>query len=256
MKKTIAAILILLSVLSLTACSGRVPATVLSPDDLPGKTIGYLENSLTQYLIAGAFSDEKTVSCPSAADAADRLKSGSLDCIIADRADASVITRKARGIKILNDPATSIGLGFLCARARSDLAGVLGKNITALEDGGVLEKIVNNYTGGKSYEYSPSETEFPETFTVAVFVCGEPYVYRSDDGELTGLEIDITHAVCDLIGINAEFIPLSREDAETYVFTGRADFAIGGFYPDGTNSELGVVSAPYYTAEQVIITRK
>ena len=256
MKKHIALILVLLSVLSLSACAGRVAATVSSPEDIPGKKIGYLEKTNSELAVKSDFSDENTRGYSSAAQAADDLKTGVLDCIIADSNDTSLITGKARGLKVLNDPAVDLKLGFLCARARGDLAGVLAKTISAIDTDGILEKITGNYINGKKYEYTPSDEAFGEAFTVAVNVCGEPYVFYNDKRELTGLEIDITRAVCDSMGIGAEFVALSREEAETYVLTGRADFAVGCFYPSGVNQDLAVVSDPYYTARQMIITRK
>ncbi len=255
MKKYIALLLVLLSFLSLTACGG-VEATVSSPDDLPGKKIGYLDNSLAEYAVNSDFSEERTRGYTSAAQAADDLKTGVLDCIISDSEDTSVITKKARGLKVLSDPALRLDIGFLCARAHGDLADVLSRNISSLADSGVKDKITARYINGKKYEYVPSEEEFSETFKVAVFVCGAPYVFYNDENELTGLEIDMTRAVCDAQGIGTEFTVLSREEAEAYVLTGRADFAVGFFYPTGVNRELAVVSSPYYTADQMIITRK
>ena len=255
MKRTIALLLVLLSFLSLAACGG-VKSTVSSPDDLPGKKIGYIDNSLAEYAVNSDFSEERTRGYSSVAQAADDLKTGVLDCIISDREDTSSIKSKAHGLKVLSEPAISLDIGFLCARAHGDLADVLGRNISALADSGVKNKITARYINGKKYEYVPSGEDFSETFTVAVFVCGAPYVFYNDDGELTGLEIDMTRAVCDLLGIGTEFVVLSREEAEADVLTGRADFAVGFFYPTGVNQELAVVSSPYYTADQMIITRK
>lgn len=256
MKKTIAVILLLLIIMSMSACGDRVESTVSSSSDVAGKSIGYLENTISDQYVNIVFSDSNLVSYSSPAAAAGDLKTGVLDCIISDGVLASAITDSQSGIKKLGEPITVLDVGFMCARERGDLASVLSDAIESLKENDILDKIIKNYTGGGDYIYQPASANYEKSLKVGVVVMGEPYTYYNEEGQLVGFEADITRAVCDELGIGVEFVPMEKSNIESSIITGQIDMAIGGLFPIEGGSEFVTFSDPYYKAEQIIITRK
>lgn len=256
MRKIISIVLCVLLLSAFSACSGDVPSTVNSLDDISGKTVGVLTGTVSDNYLS-IYSGDITLKKYSSAEAASAdLSAGVIDCIICPSGDTSSYTKGHFGLKVLKESFFPVSIGFMCARERGDLATVFSEKIASLTEAGVIGDIIGNYTGGRAYTYTPSENNTEGSLKAGAYVVGAPYIYYGENGKLTGIEIDITRAVCDSLGINVEFRDLERDDAESMVYTGNIDFAVGMFYPVDGAYPLVTFSQPYYTIEQSIITRK
>ena len=256
MKRILSLFLALVCVFSLCSCGNKVPATVLSESDISGKKTGVLENSVSELFSVNKYRDSTVCGYSSVGAAASDLKLGIIDCIISDANEAKNVTRSLTGLKALSPSVGSVNLAFMCARERGDLASVLSARIADLTENGTIKNIVSSYFSGNGSITQPDTKQYEKSFTIDVCLSGEPYAYYDGDGFLKGIEVDIIRTVCSAQGIGASFTVTTRDEALSNIITGKADIALGGLFDDGSENPLVTYSSPYYTSEQVIITRK
>ena len=129
----------------------------------------------------------------------------------------------------------------------SDYAGLcqqFNSAISALNEDGTIEKILNSYMGGD--KYSSQETVGNPIYIM--FVEGaEEYFDMNDDGEAVGLEIDIVTALCNKLGCTPVFVNGEYDESFDALVNGEADLIMA---VDSTNAALGedfILSTPYLT---------
>ena len=183
------------------------------------------------------------------------LKSGNIDCIIIDEASAGKIDRGV-SIKTLAEPFLCDDYSMIAANENADLIKAINGALDTLTENGTKTAIIESYINGGDYRYeraSDKKAEF--SLSVAVVPNDAPYAFRDENGEWTGLDIDLARAVCDLLG--AEFSVREEPKGEliTAVRSGRADFGMGRLSETDENSELVEFSNPYMTSVQVMLVR-
>lgn len=80
-----------------------------------------------------------------------------------------------------------------------------------------------------------------------------PMSYADGDG-FSGFDVDVARAVCDKLGWNVEFIPITGEDAYVELSSGNIDCAWGGLVLTPDSGNFTVLPA-YMTNELVLIVR-
>ena len=255
MKKIIFGILAAALLLAQTGCgNGKTPNSVFGPQDIEGKKIGTLSSTASKKY-ADAFGE--AVSFSSSDELLGALKSGSVDCVVMDASKAESIVSKKSGAKILPDPLVDNVYCFAVAKENADLTRDINAAVKKLEEAGVLAGIRGRYVNGVEFEYTPPEVTNPKgTLTAAVTSDFPPYSYKDEDGNLTGMDVDIARAVCAEIGISLEFKEMDTASLITTVQYGKASFALGGIYMTEADKELVDFSTPYMKNVQVIIVRK
>ena len=255
MKKIFLGILAAALLLALAGCGrGKTPNSVFSPHDIEGKKIGALSSTASRKY-ADAFGEAVSFSLPE--ELLDALKSGAVDCIVADVSKAESMVSKKSGVKILSDPLIDTGYSFAVAKENADLTRDINAAVKKLEADGVLAGIRGRYLNGTAFEYAPPEvTDTKGTLTAVVTVDFPPYSYKDENGELAGIDIDIARAVCAEIGVSLEFKEVDAASLITTVQYGKATFALGGIYMTEADKELVDFSAPYIKNVQVVIVRK
>ncbi len=249
MKRLVCGILSLLIILSLTGCGS---SGIKGRDDVSGKRIGVLAgtSSVRYGEMHGEVTEYNSKSTLVAA-----LKSGEIDCIVADSHDSGGITRFKISLKTLKEPLAESNFRIAAAKENPDLISDINTALSYLEEEGILEDIIDgNYDGG--YEYSgPMPPENAGTLTVALG--GDFYPYKmTADGVYTGIDIDVAKAVCAYLGFNAEFTVVPSNDLIASVTDGRCHFAIGGITANTADENVCIMSNPYATCTQKIIVMR
>ena len=249
------AVLLFLCTVLFCSCGDRIPSTVLSAEDVNGKNIGVVESSVSEDFTVKQFGDNNTVKLYASAGAAvNDLNLGLIDCIVTDVNDAKNVTRGQKGLRTISATVGKAPLAVMCARERGDLASILSSGLSSMEESGQLKSIIESNFNGKSADIAQGG-EYSATLHIAVIITGAPYAWY-DEGTLRGFEVDILRYICAQRGIGAEFSVMTRENAMSYLIAGKVDAAVGGLFEAENQSPLYTYSTPYYTSEQVIITRK
>ncbi len=99
--------------------------------------------------------------------------------------------------------------------------------------------------------------QIKETKSFRVAVCADtpPFAMRSGNGELSGMELDIVKAIAKELGLKAEFIPVSREMASSYIRNGNADLLCGAFDESSLIRQFLTPCIEYLAASQKIVIR-
>lgn len=255
-----------LGAFAFTGCGGVPKNSVFCCDDLPGKTIG-VQKGTTGEDYALSLEEKPAEGMPASkvnayhtgAEAVNDLKSGKIDCVIIDNEPARVFVEENRELQILPDIFSDEEYAIAVKKGSSALTDTLNKAMRELEEEGVIDKISANYIGDNkgSYQYTSPEGVKRDKGKLIMATNAEFPPYEYMDGEnMTGIDIDIFHALCDKLGYEPEIVNMEFDDILGVVSSGSADVGMAGITI--TSDRLAEVdfTESYARGVQVIITRK
>ena len=255
-----------LGALLLTGCSGVPKNSVFCCDDLPGKTIG-VQKGTTGEDYALDLEEKPEDGKPAAkvnayhtgAEAVDDLKSGKIDCVIIDNEPARVFAEENRELQILPDIFSDEEYAIAVRKGRAELTDELNIAMRELEEEGVIDKISANYIGDNkgSYQYTSPEGTARDKGKLVMATNAEFPPYEYMDGEnMTGIDIDIFHALCDKLGYEPEIVNMEFDDILGAVSSGGADIGMAGITITSDRLKEVDFTDSYARGVQVIITRR
>jgi ABC-type amino acid transport substrate-binding protein len=241
--------------LLLTSCGPRrPPPTVRTAADIAGSTIGVLSGSAAS-VYAATYGQIKEYSTEDAMLA--DLYSGALDCAVADGRAVPSLLKSSRGIRALDEPLISVELCIAAAKESRDMTADMNAALQALRESKIPDSLINKYILGGSYDYIPRSDIPDDAGSLRLAARGDLPPYGVSDGErVTGLDIDIARAVCDMLGVKLEIIETAPEELVASVWSGHADFGMGGLYKTAELETLVDFSEPYASLELRVLTRK
>ena len=241
-------------IISLSGCSEESPQNeVHTIEDVSGRIIGALYGSPSVRL-----ADELGVAraLNTGDELMSRLKAGTVECVIMESTAADALVLKTTGVKILPEPITEYDLRFAVAKENSELLHAVNSALSALNENGTLSGLRDRYFSRGSYEYAPPEgvAARPGVLMLALPPDSPPYSVLGSDGEFSGMDVDVTRAICDYLGVGLEIIEYDARELVTAVWFGRADLALG--WIPGEGDDLVNISDAYAHAIHVVIVRK
>ncbi len=246
--------LLALCLACLCACGSRVESAVSSTEQAAGSVIGVLSGSVSQ-LCAAQISERVMLYDSPEAMMAD-LKSGRLDCVLADSGSADSLRRMESGLRVLTPSLSEGEVCFAVARENADLRKKLDEAIAALKEQKVLDGIVQGYRDGLGSTYEPVQTdEERPVLTVALRTGCAPYSYLDENWSFTGIDRDVALAVCDYLGVALEVVP-AQGDLLDMVLYGRVSFAGGAILAADPETSRVDFTASFASFRQDVITRK
>lgn len=252
-KKLVLAMLAVLTLAVMPACRDMPPNAVFTPDDVDGRKIGALAGTPSERLAdelgeARAFgSGEEMMS---------HLRAGSIDCAIMENSAAIELVADSAGVRILSEPLIEYEMHYAVAKENAELLAAVNSALEALRLNGTLNGLSRKYFAGKRYTYNPPsgvETH-PGSLLLAVPPDSPPFSYRNADGVFSGLDIEVTQAVCDYLGVELRVIEYDAWELVNAVWYGLADLALGWLPSEG--EELISISDSYSNAVHVVIVRR
>ena len=242
--------------LCLSGC-GKDRVKVKEAGNLTGADVGVLLGTaavgLTEEIEAfGAFVKNYSSLDAMTAD----LKAGNIDCVIIDESTGERVDARSMRVKRLKEDFLRQDYSIIAANENADLSEAISEALSQLEADGILELIVDAYINGGSYKYEPKENiERRATLTLAVVAGDAPYAYKGEDGEMTGLDVDIAKAVCDILGVDLAIREEPKGEIVTAIRSGRADFGMGRVSENAENTGLVSFSKPYMTSVQIVLVK-
>ena len=254
MKKLVNLAIIAGFLLSLTACIGVPNNSIFSPDDLENKLVGVMFGSTAEYyakdsLDLRTFTDSQQLK--------NDLRSGSIACGIVEAA----LVKKIFGTKLktLPDPYVNVGLTFIVAKENKDLTADIDQALYTLSETGTLNTIVVSHMDGNmvpAYEPKTNIDRSRGKLILGAIDNFPPYAYVNEDRVLTGVNIDVANAVCDILGVELEINRMNDGEIIDAVATGKAFFGIGRFFENEVDGEKIDFSKSYADLKLVIVVRK
>ena len=247
-------IVVFSSLLIMQGCKDKAPPNLVnSIEDLPGKTIGALSGSPSARL-AGELGT--TLLFNSGGDMIKNLLVGTVDCIVAEHTFAEELVTDIPDVRILNETLIEYNISFAVAKENEMLLNTINSALAALDRNGTLRGLRDKYYSGRDYEYIPPESvaEHPGSLILAVVPDTPPNSYLGPNGEYEGIDVEITRAVCDYLGVKLVIEEFEAGELITAVRFGKADLALDWLPGDG--EELVNLSDSYAQIEQSIIVRR
>ena len=230
------------------------PNRVHSLDDVDGSIIGAMEGTPSERLAsergtARAFS--------SGEDMMFHLLEGTIDCALMESTVAGELVANTPGVRIMGEPLLIYDLHFAVPRENDELLEAVNAALATLRGNGTLRGLRDKYFSGRKYNYvSPEGAEgLSGTLTLAVPPDSPPLSYRDADGGFSGLDIEVTRAVCDVLGVELRVIEYDAWELVTAVRYGRADLALG-WLPSEGEEQMIHISEPYANVGHVVIVRR
>ena len=239
--------------LTLFGCrAGRAPNIINSPEDARGQIIGALHGSPSARL-AGEFGVLMTFF--SGDELMNALTTASVECVFMESTTAAALVSHTSGVRILSEPLLEYDLRFALARENNELLQAVNTALAALTANGTLRGLRDKYFAGRNFTYvTPDVPSRPGTLNLAVPPNVFPYSYRNENGDLTGMDIEVARAVCDFLGVELAIIEVDVGELVTAVWFGRADLALG-WLPGDVQGQVDL-SEPYAFSYHSIIVRR
>ena len=236
---------------------------ITSVDDLPGKIIGVQLGTTGDIYATDYEGDDagtKIERYNKAADAVMSLKQGKIDCIIIDEQPAIVFVSKNDDLMILDEEFTSEEYAICVKKGNTELLSKINVALNTFREDGTLVRINKNYIGTDDEKgtmpYVKKNISRPNgTLVVATNAEFPPYEYF-DNGEITGIDMDIMQAVCDELGMELKIENMEFDSIITAVNAGKADVGAAGMTVTEDRLKNIDFSESYTTSKQVIIVRK
>ena len=257
-------ILVVITVpLTLFSCKskkGSEPSKVKTIDDLPGAAIGVQLGTTGDIFVSDYEKDGSTIErYNKAADAVQALKLGKIDCVVIDKAPADAFVKINPDLSILEENFAVEEYAICISKENPELREKLNSAIATLKTDGTLDSIISNYIGdstkGKNPYVSPDNVDRSNgTLNIATNATFEPYEFI-ENGEITGIDIDMARAICDILGMSLEIQDIEFDSIISAVQSGKADIGVSGMTVTEDRLKSIDFTDSYTTATQVIIVR-
>lgn len=158
------------------------------------------------------------------------------------------------------------GIAF---RKGSDVTAKVNEAIKQLNDSGKLAEIAKNYkledriTANESFDaFSQSEKDSDWEYikNKGKMIIGITYFapmnYLDADGNLVGFETEFAKAVCELLGVEAEFVEINWNSKEAELQAKSIDCIWNGMTINDERKENMSITIPYMENKQVMVTKK
>lgn len=98
---------------------------------------------------------------------------------------------------------------------------------------------------------------FADTFRQGIDAEYPPFSYLDDNGEYAGFDVEVCQAVCQILGLDYEAVPVNWDNKENSLNANEHDCVWSGMTIKKTMVDAGfVISTPYYENKQVILTKE
>lgn len=250
-----------LGMLASCADAGKdVRKKICSVKDLKGAVIGVQLGTTSDLLVSDlekSGEGTKVERYTKGADAIQALSQGKIDCVVTDEAPAKAFLRVKPSLKILPEEFDKSSMAICVAKENEKLRHSLDLAIQELQSNGTIDSIVYRHLVlHQPVAYVPSKLgakykeEAPLKFaTNATF---EPFEYYKD-GKIVGIDVDVAHAIGDLIGRRVEMLDMEFDAIITSVQTGKADAGIAGITVTEERKKNIGFTIPYTEVRQVVV---
>ncbi len=249
-----------LTLFSCKSKNGSEPSKVKTIDDLPGAVIGVQLGTTGDIFVSDYEKEGSTIErYNKAADAVQALKLGKIDCVVIDKAPADAFVTINPDLSILEENFAVEEYAICISKENPELREKLNSAIEKLKADGTLDSIISNYIGddtkGKFPYISPENVDRSNgTLNIATNATFEPYEFI-EKGEITGIDIDMARAICDILGMSLEIQDIEFDSIISAVQSGKADVGVSGMTVTEDRLKSIDFTDSYTTATQVIIVR-
>lgn len=233
-----------------------------SADDIIGARIGVQLGTTGDIYVSDYEGDEEGTKIErynKGADAVQALKLGKIDCVVIDEQPAIQYVKQNGNIHIIDEEFTLEDYALCVAKDNTELLDKINTALDKIKADGTLDSIVKNYIGTEDevgkYPYVIKDVERNNgTLIIGTNAEFPPYEYY-ENNQITGIDIDIMHAICDELGMELKVEDMAFDSIIAAVFSGKVNVGASGFTVTEERKKNVSFSEPYIVSKQVIIVK-
>jgi len=253
MKKLLAVVLLACMSLSLLAC-GREKVDVKGPDDLAAALTG-VQLGTTGDIYVSDFGEDHIERFNKGYEAVQALLQGKVDAVVIDDQPAKTFVAENKGLKILEEEFALEEYAIAISKDNAKLKEDINAALKEIKANGTFDRIVDYYIGQEqdTPAYTKKDVDRSNgTLVMATNAEFPPYEYSKSD-KVTGLDVDMMLAVCDILGMELVIEDMQFDSIIASVISGKADVGVAGLTVTEDRLKSVDFSDTYYTGKQVII---
>ena len=259
MKKFLAAVsALLLTLCMFTGCAAEQSSqqsSVTCADDLVGKKIG-VQIGTTGMTYAEGVEGATVEKYNKGADAIEALKQGKIDAVLIDASPAKYFVSKNSDIVALDDPFAVEEYACAVKKGNDELTQQINDALSQLRENGTLTLIEQNWLVDAEYGKHPYESPEGVTYDGKLVMATNaefaPYEFK-EEGKFVGFDVDMTTAVCDILGKELVIDDMAFDSIIAAVDSGKADVGVAGMTVTEDRLKNLNFTDSYTEASQVII---
>ena len=262
---------------ALAGCGGSTASSIEKLSDLEGKVVITQVDSAALEVLDGdmkdlqaTFKDGKAQTISDYNNAFMQLESGAVDAVACDLSIAAYqMAAKPDTFKMLDEQLSSehYAVGFKKDEEGQKLADAITATLVEMDKDGTVKAICDKYREqGISYEnwcLDASAAADADTSVAPkdkVLVLGfdkgyPPYGYMGDDGEYTGVDIDLATEACKRLGWELKLEPIDWDAKDALINQGDITCIWNGFTYEG-REDAYAFSGQYMINAQVVVVKK
>ncbi len=258
-KRFCIAVLAVMLVLSLSACSGDwTYQPITDVNNLGGRRIGVNMAWSADYMLSGR-DDVKVVRYNTVSDLVMALRFGQIDAAAMERPYAVEVLSCISGLGMVNQAVATDGLVFAVNKERSELLEELNAFVTEFAGSDAQTELFTRLNSEEGFAYHKVEAKGGDkVLSVGLPTDAFPFSYVDfETGEYMGSDVEVVTRFANEYGYRLEFTPGIFTTIEMGVTEGDFDLAIGSFC-DAARMDAELVNAfvmtkPYMKHEIVLI---
>lgn len=120
----------------------------------------------------------------------------------------------------------------------------------------LLALTLASFAGRPAAAQSDAGGALPQVLKVGTFTENRPWVFRGEDGALTGFDVDLARAVAGRLGVGIDFEPMPFRELFPALAAGDVDLAICSISVTPERLKAFDFTQPYYETSQGVVVMK
>lgn len=193
-------------------------------------------------------------------DAGMDLRNGRVDAVVVDDQVAKDLVAEMTDLEILPDILTEEEYAIAVGKGDSELLDAVNSAVAAMKADGTIDTIRKAYIDKDEAALAElAAKEAPagaETLTMGTNAEFAPFEFMSDEGEITGYDVEIAKEIARSMGRELVIENMNFDSLIAALSSGKVDMVIAGMTVDEERKQEVDFSDVYYQASQVIIVKK
>ncbi len=190
----------------------------------------------------------------SASDVVLAVENMKATCGVLDEFEFNAFIEAKRNIKQSESCEYSIDYCAYFDSENNTLQKSFNEAIEALKENGTIDKITNAHMKDEKYKRSEIKNE-NGTLTMLCDPHFDNRVYRNDNGDIVGLDVDIAYEICNYLGYSLKIVATDFDELFIDLAEGDGDFIISACEVVEERAEYYLLSDTYFTLDFYLIEK-
>ena len=187
------------------------------------------------------------------------MKNGNVSFVIIDEQPAKQLTKKIKGVKVIDVPLTVEEYAFGVDKAQSELLTSVNTILAEMKTDGTLDAIVAAYATGDGIKPFTSAkfdaNKADEQLVVATNAAFAPFEYKEGE-QFAGIDMEIAAYIAEKLGLELVIMDMDFDAVVTSVGKNGVDIAMAGLTVNETRKQSVNFTESYYNAAQMLVVKE